>query len=223
MVTSLACTFYTPGLVRRQQHWQALWGGPPGPRPTPSSACRNRRTISQPAREAGQGCHRKVEMSPLTRNPPEQGPPFPHLRIAFASRTGAVKAAFWAPEGSLDGWPRCKIISHEGMAGSSWFLQGTLLLCSTGTFLLCGDIIAGLGLRVAAAFHAGLLSKISTPNTRCQRPHRASPRDALKLFFLFLAGHEHKPVAGLTLDDVRATNVLAFADRGTGAAGRHRV
>ena len=37
-------------------------------------------------------------------------------------------------------------------------------------------------------------------------------RDALKLFFLFLAGHEHKPVAGLTLDDVRAANVLAFLE-----------
>lgn len=35
-------------------------------------------------------------------------------------------------------------------------------------------------------------------------------RDALKLFFLFLADHEHKPVAGLTLDDVQANTVLAF-------------
>src|SRR6266545_6960481 len=95
----------------------------------------------------------KVEMSPLTRNPPEQGPPFPHLRIAFASRTGAVKAAFWAPEGSLDGWPRCKIISHEGMAGSSWFLQGTFLLCSKGTFLLCGDIGVRLGVRLGSDGH----------------------------------------------------------------------
>src|SRR5436190_23661948 len=56
-------------------------------------------------------------MSSLTRNPAEQGPPFPHLRIAFASRTGAVKAASWAPEGSLDGWPRCRTISHEGNGG----------------------------------------------------------------------------------------------------------
>ena len=37
-------------------------------------------------------------------------------------------------------------------------------------------------------------------------------RDALKLFFLFLADHEHKPVAGLTLDDVRANTVLAFLE-----------
>jgi site-specific recombinase XerD len=35
-------------------------------------------------------------------------------------------------------------------------------------------------------------------------------RDALKLFFLFLADHEHKPVAALTLDHVRANTVLAF-------------
>src|SRR2546422_6355993 len=56
-------------------------------------------------------------MSPSCAKPPEQGPPFPHLRIAFASRTGAVKAASWAPEGSLDGWPRCRTISHEGNGG----------------------------------------------------------------------------------------------------------
>ncbi len=37
-------------------------------------------------------------------------------------------------------------------------------------------------------------------------------RDALKLFFLFLADHERKPVAGLTLDDVRANTVLAFLE-----------
>jgi integrase/recombinase XerD len=37
-------------------------------------------------------------------------------------------------------------------------------------------------------------------------------RDALKLFFLFLADHERKPVAGLTLDDVRVNTVLAFLD-----------
>ncbi len=37
-------------------------------------------------------------------------------------------------------------------------------------------------------------------------------RDALKLFFLFLADHQHKPVAGLTLDDVRANAVLAFLE-----------
>ncbi|HEY1756177.1 MAG TPA: site-specific integrase [Bryobacteraceae bacterium] len=37
-------------------------------------------------------------------------------------------------------------------------------------------------------------------------------RDALKLFFLFLADHEHKPIASLTLDDVRAKTVLAFLE-----------
>jgi integrase/recombinase XerD len=37
-------------------------------------------------------------------------------------------------------------------------------------------------------------------------------RDALRLFFLFVADHERKPVAGLTLDDVRANTVLAFLE-----------
>jgi integrase/recombinase XerD len=51
-------------------------------------------------------------------------------------------------------------------------------------------------------------------------------RDALKLFFLFLADHEHKPVAGLTLDDMQAKAVLAFlehieAKRGNSAVTRN--
>jgi integrase/recombinase XerD len=37
-------------------------------------------------------------------------------------------------------------------------------------------------------------------------------RDALRLFFLFLADHGRKPVAGLSLDDVRANTVLAFLE-----------
>ena len=51
-------------------------------------------------------------------------------------------------------------------------------------------------------------------------------RDALKLFFLFLAKHERKSVADLTLDDVRANTVLAFlehieAKRGNSAITRN--
>jgi site-specific recombinase XerD len=51
-------------------------------------------------------------------------------------------------------------------------------------------------------------------------------RDALKLFFLFLADHARKAVAGLTLDDVRANAVLAFlehieAKRGNSAITRN--
>lgn len=51
-------------------------------------------------------------------------------------------------------------------------------------------------------------------------------RDALKLFFLFLADHKRKPVAGLSLDDVQAAGVLSFLDhieskRGNSAATRN--
>src|SRR6266576_5396831 len=99
-------------------------------------------------------------MSPLTRNPAEQGPPFPHLRIAFASRTGAVKAAFWAPEGSLDGWPRCTIISREGMAGTSWCVEGTFLLCSKGTFSLCRVRLAEAQVETASRHAAGRADSI---------------------------------------------------------------
>src|ERR1017187_8256418 len=37
-------------------------------------------------------------------------------------------------------------------------------------------------------------------------------RDALKLFFLFLADRKHKPVADLGFEDVQAETVLAFLD-----------
>jgi len=51
-------------------------------------------------------------------------------------------------------------------------------------------------------------------------------RDALRLFFLFIAQHVHRPVAELGLDDVRANTVLAFLDhletvRSNGTATRN--
>ncbi|MEO8593960.1 MAG: tyrosine-type recombinase/integrase [Candidatus Solibacter sp.] len=51
-------------------------------------------------------------------------------------------------------------------------------------------------------------------------------RDALKLFFLFLAGHKRKTIAGLDLDDVQAESVLKFLDhieskRGNSAVTRN--
>jgi hypothetical protein len=44
------------------------------------------------------------------------------------------------------------------------------------------------------------------------KPHHACLRDALKLFFLFLAGHKRKSIADLDLDDVQAEDVLKFLD-----------
>jgi site-specific recombinase XerD len=51
-------------------------------------------------------------------------------------------------------------------------------------------------------------------------------RDALRLFFLFMAQHVRRPVAELRLDEVRSDVVLAFLDhlegvRGNGAATRN--
>jgi len=37
-------------------------------------------------------------------------------------------------------------------------------------------------------------------------------RDALKLFYLFLANHKHKPVSGLVVEDIQSDGVLAFLD-----------
>jgi integrase/recombinase XerD len=51
-------------------------------------------------------------------------------------------------------------------------------------------------------------------------------RDALKLFFLFLANQKHKPLSDLTLEDVQSDAVLAFLDhveskRGNSATTRN--
>src|ERR1017187_4189120 len=51
-------------------------------------------------------------------------------------------------------------------------------------------------------------------------------RDALKLFYLFLADRKHKPMADLALDDIQSDAVLAFLDhvesrRGNSAATRN--
>jgi integrase/recombinase XerD len=48
-------------------------------------------------------------------------------------------------------------------------------------------------------------------------------RDALKLFFLFLADHERKPMSGLTLDDLRADVVLAFLEHIENSRGNSAV
>lgn len=63
--------------------------------------------------------------------------------------------------------------------------------------------------------------------TRGASPHTVRAyRDALKLFFLFLAQQKRRPVADLTLDDVEADAVLRFLDhveshRGDSAATRN--
>lgn len=63
--------------------------------------------------------------------------------------------------------------------------------------------------------------------TRGASPHTVRAyRDALKLFFLFLAKQKRRPVADLSLDDVQSDAVLAFLDhveshRGNSAATRN--
>jgi site-specific recombinase XerD len=64
-------------------------------------------------------------------------------------------------------------------------------------------------------------------NTRGASPHTIRAyRDALKLFYIFLANQKRKPVADLGLDDIRSDAVLAFLDhvearRGNSAATRN--
>lgn len=64
-------------------------------------------------------------------------------------------------------------------------------------------------------------------NTRGASAHTVRAyRDALKLFYLFLASHKHKPLANLALEDVQSDAVLAFLDhvesqRGNSAATRN--
>jgi integrase/recombinase XerD len=63
--------------------------------------------------------------------------------------------------------------------------------------------------------------------TRGTSPHTIRAyRDALKLFFLFLAGHKHRRLADLSLDDIQSEAVLAFLEhveskRGNSAATRN--
>ena len=48
-------------------------------------------------------------------------------------------------------------------------------------------------------------------NTRGASAHTLRAyRDALKLFYLFLADRKHKPMADLALDDIQSDAVLAF-------------
>jgi integrase/recombinase XerD len=74
---------------------------------------------------------------------------------------------------------------------------------------------------IQSFFHNYLL------HTRGASPHTVRAyRDALKLFFLFLAQQKRKPVADLTLDDIQSDAVLGFLDhveshRGVSAVTRN--
>lgn len=63
--------------------------------------------------------------------------------------------------------------------------------------------------------------------TRGASPHTVRAyRDAVKLFFLFLAAYRHRKIADLTLDDIQSEAVLAFlnhveTNRGNSAATRN--
>jgi integrase/recombinase XerD len=48
-------------------------------------------------------------------------------------------------------------------------------------------------------------------------------RDALKLFYLFLASHKHKPLANLALEDIQSDVVLAFLDHVESQRGNSAV
>jgi integrase/recombinase XerD len=48
-------------------------------------------------------------------------------------------------------------------------------------------------------------------------------RDALKLFYLFLANHKHKPVSDLGVEDIQSDSVLAFLDHVESKRGNSAV
>src|SRR5207244_6212396 len=48
-------------------------------------------------------------------------------------------------------------------------------------------------------------------------------RDALKLFYLFLASHKRKPLADLALEDIQSDAVLAFLDHVESQRGNSAV
>ena len=60
--------------------------------------------------------------------------------MGSASRPGPVKAALaGAPKGSLDGWPRCSMISERGNGRLFAHIRRKFQLCPNRKFLLCGD------------------------------------------------------------------------------------
>src|SRR5260221_4938536 len=61
----------------------------------------------------------KVKMSRLCAEVVSTDPPFPHLRIALG----------------IADWPRCTIISREGMAGSAWGVIGAFFFFPRGDIL----------------------------------------------------------------------------------------
>lgn len=61
-------------------------------------------------------------------------------------------------------------------------------------------------------------------NTRGASAHTVRAyRDALKLFYLFLASHKHKPLANLALEDIQSDAVLAFLDHVESQRGNSAV
>jgi integrase/recombinase XerD len=61
-------------------------------------------------------------------------------------------------------------------------------------------------------------------NTRGVSAHTVRAyRDALKLFYLFLASHKHKPLANLALEDIQSEAVLAFLDHVESQRGNSAV
>jgi hypothetical protein len=80
------------------------------------------------------------------RTLPEQSLSFPRIRKrGSASRSGPVKAALArAPKGSLDGWPRCSMMSERGNGRLFAHFRWKFQLCSNRKFLLCCDITQNL-------------------------------------------------------------------------------
>jgi site-specific recombinase XerD len=77
-------------------------------------------------------------------------------------------------------------------------------------------------LSLVQSFFANYLERVRGASPHTTRAYR----DTLKLFFLFMAGQEHRSAANLTLDDIRADVVLSFLDyleseRGNTAATRN--
>src|ERR1700747_2426448 len=61
-------------------------------------------------------------------------------------------------------------------------------------------------------------------HTRGASPHTVRAyRDALKLFYLFLANHKHKPLRDLALEDIQSDAVLAFLDHVESQRGNSAV
>src|SRR5712691_11143515 len=124
--------------------------------------------------------------------------------MGSASRPGPVKAALaGAPKGSLDGWPRCSMISERGNGRLFAHIRRKFQRCPNRKFLLCGDrprIILNYSEKVCRACRASVYECL-----------RRRPDNQRLLRSRALRRTDEKPRRSVTLVEVKASRITKIA------------